>query len=86
MGFFSRKPRDGPATHHDTATTTQPKHHHDKGTPYYSMGTRPSFGQWLKHTGLDIITMIIMGAIGLGVSHTCLQTLRVLLVPAKTSG
>lgn len=65
MGIFSRKPRDGPAGH---AATTQPKHHHsDKGTPYYSMSTKPSFGQWLKHTWLDIVTMIIMGAIGLGV-------------------
>lgn len=28
---------------------------------------RPSFGQWLKHTWLDILTMAAMGAIGLGV-------------------
>ncbi|KAH8664608.1 phosphatidic acid phosphatase type 2/haloperoxidase [Xylariales sp. PMI_506] len=33
----------------------------------YSMSTRPSFGQWLKYTWLDILTMAIMGAIGLGV-------------------
>lgn len=66
MGFFSRKPRDGPPAH---ATTTQPKHHNDKGTPYYSMSTRPKFGQWLKHTWLDIVTMVIMGVIGLGVSR-----------------
>lgn len=31
------------------------------------MSSKPSFGQWLKHTWLDIVTMIIMGAIGLGV-------------------
>ncbi|KAI3396968.1 hypothetical protein diail_11368 [Diaporthe ilicicola] len=62
MGIFSRKPRDGTAH-----AATGPKHHHDKGTPYYSMSTRPSFGQWLKHTWLDILTMVIMGAIGLGV-------------------
>lgn len=66
MGIFSRKPRDGPAAH---AATTHHQHHNDKGTPYYSMSSRPSFGQWLKHTWLDIVTMIIMGAIGLGVSH-----------------
>lgn len=65
MGIFSRKPRDGPGAH--AATTTQPKHHNDKGTPYYSMSTRPKFGQWLKHTWLDIVTMVIMGVIGLGV-------------------
>lgn len=34
----------------------------------YSMATRPSFGQWLKYTWLDILTMAAMGAIGLGVS------------------
>jgi hypothetical protein len=34
----------------------------------YSMATRPRFGQWLKVTWLDILTMVAMGAIGLGVS------------------
>jgi diacylglycerol diphosphate phosphatase/phosphatidate phosphatase len=29
--------------------------------------SRPTFGQWLKQTWIDIITMIILGAIGLGV-------------------
>ncbi|KZL63788.1 PAP2 superfamily protein [Colletotrichum tofieldiae] len=33
----------------------------------YTMSRRPSFGQWLKGTLLDIITMICMGAIGLGI-------------------
>lgn len=66
MGIFSRKPRDGPAAH---TATTHSKHHNDKGTPYYSMSSKPSFGQWLKHTWLDIATMIVMGAIGLGVSR-----------------
>lgn len=68
MGIFSRKPRDGPASH---AATTQSKHHNDKGTPYYSMSSKPKFGQWLKHTWLDIATMVVMGVIGLGVSHIC---------------
>jgi diacylglycerol diphosphate phosphatase / phosphatidate phosphatase len=31
------------------------------------MASRPSFGQWLKLTGLDLVTMIVLGAIGLGV-------------------
>jgi diacylglycerol diphosphate phosphatase/phosphatidate phosphatase len=35
-------------------------------TPY-SMSSRPTFGQWLKHTVLDIVTMAVLGAIGLGV-------------------
>jgi len=34
---------------------------------HYSMSTRPTFGEWLKRTALDIVTMAIMGAIGLGV-------------------
>lgn len=33
-----------------------------------NLNARPRFGQWLKATLLDLITMIIMGAIGLGVS------------------
>ncbi|KAL7791376.1 phosphatidic acid phosphatase type 2/haloperoxidase [Trichoderma ceciliae] len=33
----------------------------------YAMHSRPSFGQWLKVTWLDILTMAAMGAIGLGV-------------------
>lgn len=32
------------------------------------LNARPKFGQWLKGTIFDILTMIIMGAIGLGVS------------------
>lgn len=33
----------------------------------YSMATRPSFGQWLKVTWLDILTFVVMGVIGLGI-------------------
>lgn len=39
------------------------------------MHSRPTFGQWLKHTLLDILTMIAMGAIGLGVSSTFLSAI-----------
>lgn len=44
-------------------------HRHHKRSPAesYSMSKRPSFGQWVKHTWLDIVTMAIMGALGLGV-------------------
>ncbi|KAI1640696.1 phosphatidic acid phosphatase type 2/haloperoxidase [Biscogniauxia mediterranea] len=31
------------------------------------MTKRPTFGQWLKHTWLDILTMVCMGALGLGI-------------------
>ncbi|CAG9945945.1 unnamed protein product [Clonostachys rosea f. rosea IK726] len=71
MRFFNRTNHvaNGHAnTHangHTPATTTAHgrRHHHDP----YSMERRPSFGQWLKCTWLDIVTMIAMGAIGLGV-------------------
>jgi hypothetical protein len=68
-GFFSRKPRDGPVAPNGAGVSNG--HHHAKRTRRsaepYSMATRPSFGQWLKYTWLDILTMAIMGAIGLGV-------------------
>jgi diacylglycerol diphosphate phosphatase/phosphatidate phosphatase len=75
MGFFNRRAAPVAA---DTTTTTGV--HHEKkagmfgrkepnmtthGAP--SHNTRPTFGQWIKATWLDIITMAIMGAIGLGV-------------------
>lgn len=75
MGFFNR--RQAPVAA-DTTTTTGT--HHEKkagifghkeprmtshGSP--SHNSRPTFGQWIKATALDIITMAIMGAIGLGV-------------------
>ncbi|OBT82465.1 hypothetical protein VE02_08800 [Pseudogymnoascus sp. 03VT05] len=44
--------------------------HQTKGNhePYVlAYSRRPTFGQWLKCTWLDILTMAIMGAIGLGV-------------------
>ncbi|KAG5927954.1 hypothetical protein E4U42_001491 [Claviceps africana] len=33
----------------------------------YSMLSRPTFGEWFRHTALDIVTMIAMGAVGLEV-------------------
>jgi diacylglycerol diphosphate phosphatase/phosphatidate phosphatase len=33
-----------------------------------NLNARPRFGQWLKGTIVDIITMVVMGVIGLGVS------------------
>jgi hypothetical protein len=34
-----------------------------------NLNARPRFGQWLKGTIFDIITMVVMGVIGLGVSY-----------------
>lgn len=73
MGIFSRKQRvnEGPAgtTTAPTTTTTKTsrKSHGHKAPTYYSMATKPSFGQWLKYTWLDIVTMAALGIIGLGV-------------------
>lgn len=33
----------------------------------YSISKRPSFGQWLKATWIDILTMVAMGLLGLGI-------------------
>lgn len=43
--------------------------HGSKGPSAVSMTRKPTFGQWLKVTWLDIVTMAIMGVIGLGVSR-----------------
>lgn len=52
QGIFSKRNHASAATHHN-------------GTPAWN--TRPTFGQWIKATALDIVTMAAMGAIGLGV-------------------
>lgn len=67
MNFFKRKQANGvPAT---TETTTT--HHREKrGPTVMNMSSKPSFGQWLKVTWLDIFTMAAMGMIGLGVSFS----------------
>lgn len=73
MAIFGRKKQhvspDGPVAATTAPTTKGARKSHGPSSPYYSMATRPSFGQWLKYTWLDILTMAIMGAIGLGVCH-----------------
>lgn len=63
MNFFNRRRADGAGTGAG-AGTGHVKHHdgHAHDTLAYPMAT------WLKVTWLDIVTMICMGAIGLGVS------------------
>lgn len=63
MNFFKRRQRD-PAVA-ETSTT----HHREKRAPVAAtnMNRRPTFGQWLKVTWLDLFTMAAMGMIGLGV-------------------
>lgn len=83
MGFFNRQPRaaDGTAPpvgangthrHHATHKEKRARRH---GFEPYTMSTRPTFGQWLKYTWLDILTMAALGAIGLGVSLYLFLTL-----------
>jgi len=62
MGFFSRRARNTPAP-----AVSPRRARRNRGTEPYSMASRPTFGQWLKVTGLDILTMIVLGAVGLGV-------------------
>jgi diacylglycerol diphosphate phosphatase / phosphatidate phosphatase len=42
-------------------------HGRHNGTYPETRNSRPTFGQWIKQTWIDIITMVILGAIGLGV-------------------
>lgn len=80
MGFFKR--RNNPADA-NTATavgndglnrrsimSTKERRHKSGGLAYSdgALNKRPKFGQWLKVTWPDILTMIVMGVIGLGVS------------------
>jgi hypothetical protein len=76
MGILDRFTRRGAATDntnnapistHNNGTTAR---HHEKGIHDHQDGylnRRPTFGQWLKGTWVDILTMIALGAIGLGV-------------------
>lgn len=78
MGLFNKRNTTPVAADTTTATGT----HHEKKQGVFSRkdakhgrthnaassyNSRPTFGQWLKRTWLDIVTMAIMGAIGLGV-------------------
>lgn len=44
-------------------TTNGHSHTSDHGNEY---GRRPTFGQWIKGTWGDILTMVLMGVLGLG--------------------
>ncbi|KAK0638524.1 phosphatidic acid phosphatase type 2/haloperoxidase [Cercophora newfieldiana] len=62
MGIFTRRTRNAPAP-----AVSSRRARRSRGLEPYTMASRPSFGQWLKATWLDIFTMIVLGAIGLGV-------------------
>jgi diacylglycerol diphosphate phosphatase/phosphatidate phosphatase len=42
------------------------RHH---GTSSDSLSSRPTLGEWIRGTWLDILTMVVLGALGLGVSN-----------------
>ncbi|KAJ8110591.1 hypothetical protein OPT61_g6606 [Boeremia exigua] len=73
MGFFSKRNTAAAA---DTTTATG-SHHREKKAGIFgsknehggarAWNSRPTFGAWIKATALDIVTMAILGAIGLGV-------------------
>lgn len=52
----------------DSASTTGS--HARKDPLVMNMSQRPTFGQWIKVTWIDLVTMAIMGMIGLAVSNT----------------
>ncbi|KAK5166624.1 uncharacterized protein LTR77_008168 [Saxophila tyrrhenica] len=74
MPFFNRRSR---APDVNTSTAVGGEKHGRRGimnksdrrhtTNTASSYSRPSFGQWIKVTWPDILTMIVMGAIGLGI-------------------
>ncbi|KAK8244791.1 PAP2 superfamily protein [Phyllosticta capitalensis] len=77
MGLFTRREPAADNATTSTAPSTAPvvgngHHHRTNGKhhgPVYNeaLNKRPPFGQWLKVTWPDILTMVCMGVIGLGV-------------------
>ncbi|RYP02248.1 hypothetical protein DL764_005890 [Monosporascus ibericus] len=63
MGLFRKQPGAGNASNGHSKATRR----HERTPETYTMSTRPSFGQWLKHTWFDIVMMACMGALGLGI-------------------
>ena len=66
MPLFSRNRNTAAATASNGASTEHRKHGHNQFEDGY-FNRRPSFGQWLKVTWLDLITMVCMGVLGLGI-------------------
>jgi len=82
MGIFNRRTQaadadttssTGNGPHNRRAIMSQHDRRYKPSASAQSNGalnTRPSFGQWLKVTWPDILTMVIMGIVGLGVSSS----------------
>ena len=91
MGLFNR--RTSPADASTTSATGKEKHgrkgimkRRERRQSRSASGdgalhTRPKFGQWLKATWPDLLTMVVMGIIGLGVSDANFTSYYTLLIP-----
>ncbi|PBP25980.1 hypothetical protein BUE80_DR003046 [Diplocarpon rosae] len=68
MNLFKRRQLDPTVAEPAAAATAVPQNEkRARGPTLINMSSRPSFGQWLKVTWLDILTMAAMGMVGLGV-------------------
>ncbi|CAL3969798.1 hypothetical protein PZA11_007626 [Diplocarpon coronariae] len=68
MNIFKRRPLDPASAEPAAVTTAAPQNEkRARGPTVMNMNSRPTFGQWLKVTWLDILTMAAMGMVGLGV-------------------
>ena len=86
MGFFNRRNQAADANTanavgrekhgRNTVMNSRERRNRGKERVNYSDGTlnnRPRIGQWIKMTWPDILTMLVMGVIGLGVSMAYLR-------------
>jgi hypothetical protein len=68
MGLFSRH-SDAPGT----STSNTPRNSHQgkrtgrEGAMDHHLNRRPPFGLWMRTVWLDLLTMVFLGAVGLGV-------------------
>ena len=68
MGLFTRRSRDGQVAPSNNSATEGSHPHGSIGPMIINMESRPTFSEWLHVTYVDILTMLMMGVIGLGVS------------------
>lgn len=60
MGLFNRR---GDTAAAGSSTGVAPTHRYTE----YHMNRRPPMGQWFRTVWLDLLTMVVLGAVGLGV-------------------
>lgn len=80
MGLFSRRGTSDNGRHGRSNIMSSKERRQPKSSASYGddvLNKRPSFGQWIKVTWPDILTMIVMGVLGLGVRMTSPSPLSV---------